>query len=89
MALKNRGGFLLSDTRLLGPLHDEILHEVSRLSGHTDEVALLRRVRVLSFWLLATTEAALCESDPEADAMNAIDRDLARILAERKSDLAE
>jgi hypothetical protein len=84
-AQKNRGGFLIHDTAALRALHDDILYEVSRLSGHNDDAAILRRVRVLAYWITATAEAAF-GSDPEKEALDAIDADLARIFGGAKGD---
>jgi hypothetical protein len=80
--LRNRAGFLLSDTRELHWLHSQVLSEISKMSGH-DEAAIVRRTRVLAFWLTSTVEAALCETDAETEAMDAIDSDLVAIFGPR------
>jgi hypothetical protein len=86
---RNRAGFLLSDTRELRWLHEQVLSHISAMSGH-DEKVIIRRTRVLAYWLTSTVEAALCETDPEADAMAEIDRELAAIFGERgKSDAVD
>jgi hypothetical protein len=86
---RNRGGFRLDDVRQLHPLYEDVMYRVSRMCGHTDEAAILRKLRVLSFWLVATAESAF-EVDGEGEALDAIDRELAAIFGERgKSDAVD
>jgi hypothetical protein len=77
---RNRGGFLLSDTRELRWLHEQVLSHISQMSGHNEET-ILRRTRVLAHWLTATVETCF-ESDPEKEALDALDADMARVIAE-------
>jgi hypothetical protein len=79
---RNRAGFLLSDTRELRWLHEQVLSHISAMSGH-DEKVIIRRTRVLAYWLTSTVEAALCETDPEEEALAQLDAELVSIFGER------
>jgi len=76
---------LLSDTRALHALHEQILYEISRSAGHTDEATILRRTRLLAYWTVATVESAF-GVDGEKDALDALDADMKRLLAEHGHD---
>lgn len=80
---RNHGGFRLDDCRALFAIHNAVMHEVSALSPG-NEVAILRRLRVLGFWIASMGDAAF-ESDPEAEALAALDADMERFFAERKA----
>jgi len=76
---------LVADTKALAHLHEQVLYEISRSAGHTDEAAILRRTRVLAYWLVSTVESAF-GIDGEKDAVEALDADLKRLLAEHGHD---
>jgi hypothetical protein len=84
-AERNAGGFRLDDCRMLRHLHEQALYEISKSAGHTDEAAILRRTRVLAFWMVSTVEAAF-GVDGETQAADAMNADLARLLAEHGHD---
>ena len=84
---KNRAGFRLDDTRALWPIVNDTLYRVSQTLGHADDhnatEAMLRRVRVAAFWMVAAAEAALLDADPEQATLAALDAELAAIFGER------
>ena len=63
----NAGGFRLDDCRQLFGLHNLIMSEVSRMSPN-DDATVLRRLRVLAFWISSMGNAAF-EDDPWAAGM--------------------
>jgi hypothetical protein len=81
-AAKNAGGWRLDDTNELYPLYVECLRRIERMSGPNNERDVLRKVRTLAYWMVSTCEAAY-ERDAETEAVDMIDADLRRILAER------
>lgn len=84
-AAKSPSGHRADDMRAVSALHNMCMTAILAGARHDPET-VLRRARALSELIRSTVESCFCDSDPHADAIAAVDRELAAFMARRAAE---